>query len=356
MIYYLSFFLLFFLFSKLNVKSEKLKKKVWLFSFLFLFLILGSRYYIGGDYFGYMHLYNKMDSAKLTFPLFNLEFIYYSILFISNKLDLGYFFVNFFLMFIFLYFFEKYIKNFPNPYYVLLISIPILLIPISINFVRQAIAISIFLFSIRFLIRGNYLKYFFYVFIASMFHKFALIYLIFYFFYEKNKNKLRMYVYFLLIFLFLFGFLSEIIQIPVFKYWMNRIIWQISFYTDQTYPLMPKGLYFRLSLMIISFLILIYFKKFFQLNKEYKIWFCTGIISIMLIPITIFFPLLASRIIVFFLPIIIFVFGNIILQNEYRKIFNINLLSLFFLIYFFVWLNFSPFKNFFTPYKSIFFL
>ena len=356
MVYYLSLFFLVFLFSKLDINSTKLKKKFWLLSLFLIFIVLGSRYYIGGDYFGYANLYEKMNDINFDNPYSQFEFIYYTIILVANKLGLGYFLTNFIFLLIFLFFLEKYLKKYPNPFFVLFISIPILLIPISINFMRQAIAISIFLFSINFLIKKDYIKYIFYIFVASFFHKFALIYLVFYFVYEKNyKNMMVYFTSFLFIILTLL-ILIYFLQIPTFSTWKTKLIWTLNIYLDQTYPIMPKGVYFRLALMALSFLILIYFKDFFKLKEEYKLWFSVGIISIFLIPMSVFFPLATSRLIIFFVPITIFVFGHVIFQNRLNKIFNINLVSLFFLIYFLVWINFSPFKSFFIPYKSILFL
>ena len=297
-----------------------------------------------------------MDNINFDNPYSQFEFLYYTIILVANKLGLGYFLTNFIFFLILLFFLEKYLKKYPNPFFVLLISIPILLIPISINFMRQAIAISIFLFSINYLIKKDYIKYIFYIFVASFFHKFALIYLVFYFVYEKNyKNMLVYFASFLLI-IFLLFILIYFLQIPIFSVWITKIIWTLNTYLDQTYPIMPKGVYFRLALMVLSFFILIYFKDFFKLKEEYKLWFTVGIISIFLIPLSVFYPFATSRLIIFFVPITIFVLGHVISQNRFNKIFNINLISLFLLIYFLVWINFSPFKSFFTPYESIFFL
>ncbi len=357
MIYYFSLFSILFLFSKISSMPNFNREKLWLISLFFLILILGSRYYIGGDYFGYMNLYNKMGYLEeFVAVIFQIEILFYSILYICHKIGLSYFFVNFLLTFILIYFFQRYAKNFNNPFFVLLISIPILFIPISINFVRQGIAISIFLYSVQYLISGRYLKYFFFIIIAAMFHKFSIIYFLFYLVYEENFIRLYRYILFLISCLFGLFILSFFVEIPLFSVWANKIIWSLRVYTDNTYPIIPKGGIFRLSLICLSFFILIYFKNFFKKYSEYKLWFSSGLIGIVLIPITFLYPLLASRIILFFVPISIFVFGHLIDVSRYKKIININTLSLFFFIYFLIWLNFSPFKDFFTPYKSILFL
>ena len=108
MIYYFSLFSLFFLFAKFSNIPNTNKKKLWLISLSFLILILGSRYYIGGDYFGYMNLYNKMENIESYVALiFQIEILYYSIIYICNKIGISYFFVNFLLAFILIFFFSK---------------------------------------------------------------------------------------------------------------------------------------------------------------------------------------------------------------------------------------------------------
>ena len=155
-------------------------------------------------------------------------------------------------------------QNFNNPFFVLLISIIILFIPISINFVRQGIAISIFLYSVQYLISGRYLKYFFFIIIAAMFHKFSIIYFLFYLVYEENFIRLYRYILFLISCLFGLFILCFFVEIPLFSVWANKIIWSLRVYTDNTYPIIPKGGIFRLSLICLSFFILIYFKNFLK--------------------------------------------------------------------------------------------
>lgn len=356
MIYYFFLFSLFFLFAKIPNVTKPNKEKFWFISIFFLILILGSRYYIGGDYFGYMNLYNKMDGKYFLYGVPQIEILYYSIIIICNKFRLSYFFVNFLLISILIFFFQNYVKKFKNPFFVLLISIPILFIPISINFVRQAIAISIFLYSIDHLTNGRFIKYFFFIIIATMFHKFSIIYLLFYLVYEKNLMKLLKYLTFCVSSLISIFLLFYLLDIQIVSNWIDKIIWSYEIYTDKSYPIIPKGGMFRLALICLSFLILVYFGNFFKQYDEYKLWFATGLIGILLIPIAYFHPFAASRVIVFFVPITIFVFGHLISLSRYKKIININLISLFFFIYFLIWINFSPFKDFFTPYKSIFFL
>ncbi len=303
MLYYLNLFLLLFLLAKNNYNLKSFK--IWMFiSLSFLFLLLGSRYYIGGDYFGYMNLYNKMDYInRISYPFYQVEVLYYSIIMIFNRLGLSYYLVNFFLMFITIFFFQKYIKNFQNPFFVLLISLPILFIPISINFVRQAIAISIFLFSIKFLVTKDFKRYFFYIVLAALFHKFAIVYSIFYFAYETNFKKKIKFIILALFFLSLSLFVIfnlEQFNSQIVNAWANKITGALRIYTDDNYPIMPKGSVIRLGIISLSFFILIYFQSFFKKDVEYKVWFYTGLITLFLIPISIFYPFLVSRIIIFF--------------------------------------------------------
>jgi hypothetical protein len=357
MIYYTYFFCLFFFFSKMYNTSEVQKKFFLLFSLTSLFLIFGSRYYIGGDYYGYMNLYNKVAIHGFHYGYKQVEFLYFTILILCTKLGLGYFSVNFLLMFIFLFFYNDYINKFKNPFFVLLISLPIIFVPISINFVRQAIAISIFLFSIQYLVSGRYIKYLFYILLATMFHKFAILYSLFYFVYLKNFNKIIKHLLFVIFFISTFLFFSFIFEIKfITTILVDKFYWSLQVYTTEMYKESPKGGYFRLGMIFLSFFILTYFRDFFKKYDEYKLWYSAGLLMIFLTPAFFIYPFLMSRIIIFVFPIVIFVFGNVIHCNRYKKILNINIISLFFVIYFFIWLNFSPFKRFFTPYESIFFL
>lgn len=356
MIYYLNLFFFFFILSKKiknNIHDEKL---AWNCSIFILFIFLGSRYYIGGDYFGYMNLFNKMENVNFNYPFYHTEFLYYSILLIINKLGLSYYFSNFVFMFIFLFFFQLYAKRFKNPFYILLIAIPILFIPISVNFIRQATAISIFLYASNFLFKKEFSKYFFYIVVASLFHKFAILYLFFFLVYEKNFKKVVKYCAIISFILLIISFFAFFFKDNIFNVWLDKIIWHFKIYTDAEYPILPKGTIFRVGMISISLILLFYFRSFYKKFPEFKLWITAGLISILISPVAFIFPLMINRILIFFIPIVFFVFGNIIHNEKAHKIFSINLISLFFFIYFFVWLKFSPFKDFFTPYKSILFL
>ena len=59
---------------------KKVQKKFFLlFSLTSLFLIFGSRYYIGGDYYGYMNLYNKVAIHGFHYGYKQVEFLYFTI-------------------------------------------------------------------------------------------------------------------------------------------------------------------------------------------------------------------------------------------------------------------------------------
>lgn len=165
----LSISTLFIYFSE-NGKGLLERRIFRLIAFLIIFIPSAIRYNVGKDYESYVRIYQ------------NIEYI--------NDIEAGFYYINVLLKyfnaspqwvfvvssFIFSYFLLKSLPK-KTGWLVFLITIA-LLYPFSLSGIRQASAIIINLFSIKYLLRRQYKYFIFFSFLAMTFHMSALVFVI----------------------------------------------------------------------------------------------------------------------------------------------------------------------------------
>lgn len=172
------------------------------FSFLVLFIVSGLRYNVGTDYV----LYNKMQIPIILdlkepdyWQVTNYEIGFQYLVKLANTL-----FNNTILFFvivavIFIFFMYKFIKeNSLSTGISVYIFITSYFYNFSFNVMRQALATSIFIYSIKYIEQKNFKKYFILICFATLFHWASLIYIPLYFLLEKKwNNTVQMFLIFI---------------------------------------------------------------------------------------------------------------------------------------------------------------
>lgn len=126
----------------------------------------------------------------------------------------------------------------------------------SLNLMRQSIAISIFLFSIKYIFDRKFIKYLFWIVVAFLFHKTAIIYLPVYFLYKYKYSKKRLGFITLIIILssFVFGKILVFVT-SYFNVYTNY--WGQTEMQDRINN-RSSGTYWFLNLIIFFFMIFLY--------------------------------------------------------------------------------------------------
>lgn len=178
--------------------GNKSKKQLYLLLYIWLAALSGFAYNVGSDIPGYMREYAfiSSNSSNSLFALPKLEnrlpgWIMLNVLcakistqFVVLKLVIA-FFVNG-VYFLFIRRHTKYIFLAILLYYVTLYA------NLNFNALRQSIAMAFFLLGYEYLLKKKWMKYYIYVFLASMFHSTGLMCVIFplLYFLKFNKNTL----------------------------------------------------------------------------------------------------------------------------------------------------------------------
>ena len=150
MIAYLSMYLITFsLFPFYTFMNENLKKITLAIIFLFLLLITGLRFEVGGDWFNFLTNYEQLDSSIWGENLYfqTSEPIYDFFLKISRSFNLSLAGLNIILSFFLISSIFLVASEFKNPLLVILISVPYILIVFGMGYINQSAAFAFIIFA-----------------------------------------------------------------------------------------------------------------------------------------------------------------------------------------------------------------
>ncbi len=349
--YYFIFFItvLFSLNYEYDVNTAIQKKGSNVLHFIFfciLIFFIGFRFEVGGDWSSYNFYYQRAANTPFLNYISLNEFSYALINYFSSKISGGILLVNIICAFIFTYFLYNFLLQLPRPWLGLLIAIPYFIIVISMGFVRQGLAIAIFMYAITYIRKQKYVKFLFWIFIASTFHISALAFMPLVLFQYLQKKIISLFL--ILVPLFGIFYLNYQLIISKFEnYFLSEMV--------------SDGAFIRSIMNLIPAVIFIIFIKKFKISKSEKyFWTQISFVSILFSVILTLYPnytiidrigyyLIALQIFVFtFLPS---VFGNPFKKN---KFWVISVISYYFLVLF-VWQNFADHNYAWIPYKSYIF-
>lgn len=209
----------------LDDNNVKINRVAILLSFLPLWIVSGIRYDVGQDYFyTYVPIFNSIRDTG-TYPSVEWGYIF------LNKLTLlftdqyvGIFLVTSFLIVFFVYLAIYQQSNIP--WLSVFVFINSTFYFISMNLVRQSIAIAMFLYSIKYIEERNFKKYAIIILLGSLIHTSELIFLPIYFIANRRINFKKFIVFYAgMEFLFpLFkGFIYSFISNTRYAYYIGSI-------------------------------------------------------------------------------------------------------------------------------------
>ena len=145
-------------YKALSNPLENWNKQVLFFIIGTLSIFIGLRFQVGPDWNNYLKYFNNIKNIQNIF--LQKEFFFGLVNYFASKLNLGVYGVNLFSGFIFssgLIFFCKSLKR---QWLALTISIPYIVIAVSMGYTRQSISLGILMFGIVYLSRGKKFLYF----------------------------------------------------------------------------------------------------------------------------------------------------------------------------------------------------
>jgi len=321
---------------------------LWFICLLVLTLAIGLRYEVGGDWVAYLKLYEisqNLTVFELLSPFGDPG--YRLINSLSGKLGLGIYGVNLFCAFIFSLGLCLFCNTLPRPLLALAVSIPYMVVVVSMGYSRQALALGIAMIGLIFLAKDKKLFFVILIIVAATVHKSAIILLPIAAL-SATKQKFWTYVW-----------LGAIGAVAYFLFFAEACSMLVKFYVSDSYQ--SQGAFIRLMMCALPASILLIWPHRFSLPlKEIRLWKLFSVISLFL-----FFLLFISdastaidRIGLYLLPLQLVVFsylpdmfGN---RGELNQI-AILIVLLFYAAVLFVWLNFAFHSYYWVPYNNILF-
>lgn len=349
MINYLIFLMIPTLIAYFSNQTQKYNTPFWVFIFIFLLFLSTFRYLIGsdqGDYnFTFMHYYYYfIDFEISTFP--NYEILYSLIEFASNKLKLGFEGVNFICAVIYLTGLLLLIKNEKTNWLCLFLSLPYFYFTVSWGYLRQGVALGFIFLSIYFYKNERYFLLFLSLILSALSHKFAIIFapVLLFSLVKKNSHKI-------------FLILSGLIMILAFVYYISviNLTYLEYFITKIPESYTSKGAILRSGMSFLAAILFFLCFKFMKQYRDYKLYLYCSIICLLLLPLSLILPIPATRIGVFFGFIQFIILPRIVDKfNNYQRKILITFFMGIYLLVFIIWLNYSPHKGLWIPFRFTF--
>lgn len=367
-IYFLFFFYLIILNNLQNKKKIRQENLVFVASFFIFLFFLGFRTETGGDWKPYNEIfYNYSQISDFASALRHGDYGWSFISYFFSKTYFGFSGLVFFQSFIFLFGLFFLSAHFKNPFFLILLSYPLLIVVMSMGYIRQSLALGFILIALRFLLSDKKNLSILFAIISSLFHSsffvVNLIFIAFYVYETKLKTKLYLILnkYFIFsFFIFLFSFIILIFYSGFGSLYERAFIQYIGNFTKLTFSIDQKtnsyGVHLRLLIATIPVILyLIYFKNKKIDNLELNILFKFYVIFVIFIsPFIGFTSIIVDRLIysVFIIGCLIVNHCYEVSNNYYKKaIFYLSQIFIFFIL--FVFFNFSLHAKYWYPYKNI---
>ena len=314
-------------------KNKRLNYVVLMISIIFWWIILAFRYMIGWDYYSYSKLYYSVEIDDMYI---DKSFIILSIIFRNLGFDYQIIFIVYAsAMFFFIYKGLMYYKDKQIVAWGLFILLPMGYFN-AMGYIRQALAVSIFFWSIRFIVQKKLIKYILSILLASCIHFSALILLPVYY---LIKIKYKAYMHFLLCgVMFILAYFN--ITADLISYVLGVLDLRYLNYMQRIARSPSIGnIMFFLGVWLMVFVNSIITKSFNKTQYEIiKINLCTMCIVFMCV---FYFDYVFLRLKDYFSIIFIAALSDIIITyKKYQKIIVFNLIYLVAMSYFFItWIH-----------------
>jgi len=338
------------LFGLSPVRADHNLKKIllWLFG-LVLIILIGLRHEIGGDWFRYLDTaYGISRGNSFDFLSFYTgDYGYRLIHWVSINYLNGIYATNLIHAIFFVVGLVRFCRAMPIPWIALFVSIPFLIVVVSMGYTRQAAAIGFLMWGLVDLINGKKSNFFISLLFGALFHYTVLIMLPIGVLYSLNKGS-----FFRNLTIFILAVLSSAFM---YIFFISKIEHMMYYYITIKFH-HSDGALVRVFISFLSAIIFfIYRDKFRKTFHDEKLWFIFSVASIMMLPLAFYYSTFADRIAIYFLPLQMVILSRIptlIASRYYRTLFILGVLLLY-VSALFVWLNFGSYSGLWLPYQNL---
>lgn len=335
------YFLVYFIVLILTIINYKSNKNFYL-AYILIIIFVGFRKEIGCDWDTYVNHLELTKFESIQSYLLIPENIYWILTWISKNIFDSILFINLVFSLIFAHGLIKFCKSQKYGWLALLLSFPYLILVVSMGYNNQGAAIGLCLLAYLKIEKRDIKGFLFLIIIACTIHTSSILMFPIGLVLLKKYKYISTIIFLLAIFFISGNFLED--QYSKYDY----------IYVQREYN--SSGAYIRLLLSLLTSLILLKYKKYFNFSDDkYSLWKLVSLISIILFLALFFVPSTTAidRIGLYFLPIQLVVFSNLTRFN--RLLLPFMFYVIYTLMLFLVWYNFASHNVCWFPYKNFLF-
>lgn len=306
-----------------------------------LFLFIGMRYQVGGDWHSYVMQISQVDNDTSPLAILNIADPAYSILdYLGNRTGTGVYICNVVCAGLFMYGLSKFCQRLPNPWLALTISMPYLITVVAMGYTRQSAAFGLVLLGLDALFNRRVWSFILLVSIASLFHKTAIFTLFFLATLDtvwQKHNRKRM--------LALLAVTVCLSSWVLYKRWHLYVAGQLE----------SRGTLFRLALNLPPAAIFWRQRQHWKQiwPKDYNMCLYLVIASLLALPLQFLASTAVDRMAIYLIPIQMIAYTRFVdgTSEKYKQPAKFSILALYSITYI-IWLQHSTYaKQFWIPYR-----
>lgn len=305
-----------------------------------LALVIGLRFEVGGDWFAYERMFSFASYVSLRESLGAGDPAYQLVNWVVQRIGAEIWLVNLVCGVIFSWGLVRFARTQANPWAVMLVAIPYLVIVVAMGYTRQGVAIGILMAGLASLLRGASIpKFAFYVLLAALFHKTAIVALLLVMVSARRNLFLNV--------LFVIAALAVLYDTLV----AESVDKLVRNYVEQSYN--SQGALIRVSMSIVPAILFLGARRHFGFRPaEDILWrnFAYATLALALMLAVLPSSTIVDRLALYVLPLQLAIIARIpdhVLKSSYARILVVGYA---FAIQF-VWLNYATNAKSWIPYR-----
>ena len=310
----------------------------WRIMYIILFLMIGWRHEVGGDWASYiLNMENPDLFSEKGDPANNLLF------WLGVNVGGGIYLVNLISAALFSWGLLVFCRSQPRPWLALAVAVPYLITVVAMGYTRQGVAIGLAMLGIVALGKGNTMKFVLWMALAATFHKSAVI-LVPLAVLANTKRRV-----FTLIWV---GVTAFVLFALLLREALDALV---SGYISDEYE--SSGAAIRVAMNAVPAALFLIFRKRFQLTHEQRsFWTWMALSGLLLVLALIISPssTAVDRVALYWIPLQLFVLSrlpNILGKRDGKNALWVNVVVIYSAAVLFVWLFFGVHSVYWLPYQ-----
>lgn len=303
-------------------------------------LMIGLRFKVGGDWVGYMFMFDYVDSRTFAAAVERGDWGYQSLSWLVAQGGFDIWAVNLICGLIFTWGLFELARNQPSPMLAILVAVPYLIIVVAMGYTRQAVAIGFIMAGLAAVERGvGVVRFAIYVLLAALFHRTAIIVLPIVMF-AGNRNRVLNVVAGVML---TFGLYSSLLADSMETFVEN--------YIKAGYQ--SQGAAIRVAMNLAPAVLMLWRGRDLQLGEnQYRLWRLFALVALALVPALFLVPssTAVDRLALYVLPIQLVVLPRVVLLFRQVLIGKAIVIAYSALVLF-VWITFAQHSDQWLPYR-----